>query len=50
MNLPEISVPTRRLIVLGVILLALCGAWLGEAASIPLAIGGLLGLIKDDKD
>ncbi len=50
MNLPAVTVPTRRLIVLGVMLLALVGAWLGEAASIPMAIGGLLGLIKDDKD
>lgn len=50
MNLPNMTIKTRRLIILGVILLACVGALIGEKSTIPLAIGGLLALITDDNE
>ena len=46
----KFTVKTRRLIVLGIILLSCVGAMIGEKQSIPLAIGGLLALVTGDGD
>jgi hypothetical protein len=45
---PKFTVPTRRMIVLGIILLSCVGAYVGEDQTLLLAIGGLLALIKGD--
>ncbi len=44
------TIKTRRLIILGVILLACLGALIGEKQTIILAIGGLLTLLKTDDE
>lgn len=48
--MPKFTIKTRRLIILGVILLACVGALVGEFQILGVAIGGLLALLKDDKD
>ncbi len=46
----KFTIKTRRLIILGVILLSCVGALIGQTETVPLAIGGLLALIKGDSD
>ena len=51
MNMPNFTVKTRRIIILGVILLACLGALIGEGKTmLAMAIGGLLTLLKSDAD
>ena len=48
MNLPNFAPSTRKIIVLGVIMLACVGALVGYRDAIGIAIAGLLGLMKGD--
>ena len=47
-GMPITSAKTRQMIVLGVIILACVGAVIGQSEAIPIAIGGLLALVKGD--
>ena len=46
----DFTIKTKRLIILGVILLACVGALIGERLVIGVAIGGLLSLLNGDSD
>jgi len=44
------TIKTRRLIVLGVMLLASVGALVGQYQILGVAVGGLLALLKNDSE
>jgi hypothetical protein len=48
--MPKFTVRTKRIIILGVILLASVSAYCGQYEYVGVAIGGMLGLLKDDTD
>lgn len=48
--MPKLQAKTRRICVLGVILLCCVGAMVGRYDVIGMGICGLLALVKDDKD
>lgn len=48
--MPKFTVRTKRIIILGVILLAATAALCKQYEYLGVTIGGLLGLLKDDSD
>ncbi|MCK4240838.1 MAG: hypothetical protein KAX30_04385 [Candidatus Atribacteria bacterium] len=46
----KFTIKTRRLIILGVILLACVGVVVGKNEALLVAVGGLLSLLKGDDD
>lgn len=48
--MPKFTVKTKRLMVLGIVLLALVGALVGKYEAIPMAITGFFALMQDKDD
>jgi len=46
----KFTIKTRRIIILGIILLACVGPLVGENQTLLMAVGGLLALVKGDED
>lgn len=48
--MPSINIKNRRLIILGLIFLASLSALIGKPEGVLMIAGGLLALLKDDKE
>jgi len=46
----KIQAKTRRIIILGVLLLSCLAGWAHQWQIVATGLGGLLGLLKEDKD